>query len=140
MLRSHKEYDPDENPREHSYHVLCNWHFNFWSVAKDLGIKRNFTTRGAFRFLYKGDQDNMPQIVNPGGIQDFYRNLTGGAAPAQELFLFINSMIDLLSIPDDGDEELDDITFIWWLSMARRRIRCSTRSCASWRATATGSE
>jgi zeta-carotene desaturase len=115
MLRSHEEYDHGSNPREHSYHMLCNWYFNFWSVAKDLGIERHFTPREAFKFLYKGDLDNMPEMVNPGGIQDFYRNITGGAAPTEELFLFMYSMIDLLSIPDSEDEELDRVSFNGWL-------------------------
>ena len=115
MLRSHREHDHGDNPREHSYHMLCNWYFNFWSVARDLGIEQNFTPREAFRFLYKGHLDDMPEIINPGGVQDFYRNLTGGAAPAEELFLFMYSMVDLLSIPDSEDEELDKISFNGWL-------------------------
>ena len=115
MLRSHKEHDHGDYPREHSYHMLCNWYYNFWSVAEDLGIEDNFTPREAFKFLYDGDLDNMPEMVNPGGIQDFYRNLTGGAAPPAELFLFMYSMVDLLSIPDSEDDKLDRMSFNGWL-------------------------
>lgn len=114
MLRSHKEHH-GSYPREHSYHMLCNWYYNFWSVAKDLKIEENFTPRESFRFLYKGHLDDMPEMVNPGGVQDFYRNLTGGAAPPAELFLFMYSMIDLLSIPDSDDDKLDRMSFNGWL-------------------------
>ncbi len=115
MLRSHKEHDHGDCPREHSYHMLCNWYYNFWAVAKDLGIEKNFTPRESFKFLYKGHLDDMPEMVNPGGIQDFYRNLTGGAAPTEELFLFMYSMVDLLSIPDSEDDKLDRMSFNGWL-------------------------
>lgn len=115
MLRSHCEHDRGSNPREHSYHMLCNWYYNFWSVARDLGIEKNFTPREAFKFLYAGHLDAMPEMVNPGGVQDFYRNLTGGAAPPEELFLFMYSMVDLLSIPDSEDDALDRVTFNGWL-------------------------
>ncbi len=116
MLRSHRE-EGDLLPREHSYHMLCNWYYNFWHIAKDLNIEKNFVPRESFKFLYKGhDGDkNMPELINPGGIQDFYRNLTGGAAPPAELFLFMYSMIDLLSIPDSEDDKLDDMSFNGWL-------------------------
>lgn len=124
MLRSHHEHNHGTYPREHSYHMLCNWYYNFWSVAKTLGIEENFTPREAFRFLYKGQMDNMPEIVNPGGIQDFYSNLTGGAAPTEELFLFMYSMVDLLSIPDSEDDELDKISFNGWL---RGRPYCTDK-------------
>ncbi len=117
MLRSHHEPDHGKYPREHSYHMLCNWYYNFWSVAKTLGIEENFTPRESFKFLYKdkGGLEDMPQMVNPGGIQDFYANLTGGAAPPEQLFLFMYSMVDLLSIPDSEDDELDKISFNGWL-------------------------
>ena len=127
MLRSHHEHDGGKYPREHSYHMLCNWYYNFWSVAKTLGIEENFTPREAFKFLYKGGLDNMPEMVNPGGIQDFYRNLTGGAAPTEELFLFMYSMVDLLSIPDSEDDELDKVSFNGWL---RGRPYCTDKVAA----------
>tara|TARA_R110000787_G_scaffold57795_2_gene131855 strand:+ start:596 stop:2380 length:1785 start_codon:yes stop_codon:yes gene_type:complete len=122
MLRSHKEHDHGSYPREHSYHMLCNWYYNFWSVAKDLKIEHNFTPRESFKFLYKGGLDDMPEIVNPGGIQDFYKNLTGGAAPPADLFLFMYSMVDLLSMPDSDDDQLDKISFNGWL---RSRPYCT---------------
>lgn len=115
MLRSHHEHDHGTYPREHSYHMLCNWYYNFWSVAKDLKIEENFTPRESFKFLYKGRMDDMPEMVNPGGIQNFYTNLTSGAAPPAELFLFMYSMIDLLSNPDSEDDELDRVSFNGWL-------------------------
>ena len=122
MLRSHKEHDHGSYPREHSYHMLCNWYYNFWSVAKDLKIEHNFTPRESFKFLYKGGLDDMPEMVNPGGIQDFYKNLTGGAAPPADLFLFMYSMVDLLSMPDSDDDQLDKISFNGWL---RSRPYCT---------------
>lgn len=115
MLRSHHEYGLGDHPREHSYHMLCNWYYNFWDIAKTLGIEHHFTPREAFKFLYKGQVDKMPEMVNPGGIQDFYMNLTGGAAPPEELFLFMYSMIDLLSLPDEHDDQLDRVSFNGWL-------------------------
>jgi hypothetical protein len=106
MLRSY--WDPDrESQREHSYHMFMNWYYNTWKIVDEIGAKDNFSPREAFKFLYKGHMKDMPELVNPGGPQDMIRNLRSGAAPAPDLFLFMYSMIDLLSQPLHRDRFLD---------------------------------
>ena len=106
MLRA---YHLDDKPEwhEHSYHMFMNWYHNFWQIADEIGIRDKFVPRVAFKFLRKGEFPYMPELVNPGGTRDFWRNLTSGAVPIPDLFLFMYSLVDLLSQPIDRDEFLD---------------------------------
>ena len=106
MLRAYK-LDGKDEWHEHSYHMFMNWYHNFWQIADEIGIRKNFVPREAFKFLRRGEFPNMPELVNPGGTRYFWRNLTSGAAPIPDLFLFMYSLVDLLSQPIDRDEFLD---------------------------------
>lgn len=106
MLHSYED-EVTGTRREHSYHMFPNFYFNFFTIAEEIGIKNNFTPREAFRFL-KGDElDRLPAMFNPSGPQDFLRNMDSGAAPPPDLFIYMYSMIDMLSEPEHKQDLLD---------------------------------
>ncbi|MGM0584857.1 MAG: FAD-dependent oxidoreductase [Pseudomonadota bacterium] len=96
--------------REHSYHMLPNWYVNFFRIAEEIGIQGNFAPREAFRFLGGPGLSDIKALYNPGGPQDFLRNLASGAAPTADMFLYMYSMIDMLAEPDHGEGLLDRYT------------------------------
>lgn len=106
MLRSYEDAVTDTR-REHSYHMFPNYYFNFWTIAGELGLQNNFTPREAFRFLRGDDLANLPAIFNPGGPQQFLRNLGSYAVPPPDLFIYMYSMIDMLSGAPEDDTLLD---------------------------------
>ncbi len=109
MLRSYED-DVTTTRREHSYHMFPNFYFNFWTIAEQLGLQDNFTPREAFRFLRHDDLANLPAIFNPGGPQQFLRNLASYAVPAPDMFIYMYSMIDMLSEPPEKDDLMHKIS------------------------------
>ncbi len=100
---------PDENNgdrHEHSYHMLMNWYVNLWTIIDELGLRSKFSPSYAFYFLSKG-QAAQPKLLNVGSPLDLLRNVSSGAAPLPDMFLFMYSMIDLLSTPLHKDRFLD---------------------------------
>ena len=106
MLRSYYD-EVTTTRREHSYHMFPNYYLNFWTIAGELGLQNNFTPREAFRFLRGDDLANLPAIFNPGGPQQFLRNLASYAVPPPDLFIYMYSMIDMLSEAPEDDTLLD---------------------------------
>lgn len=92
---------------EHSYHMLMNWYLNLWDLIDELGVRDKFTPSYAFYFLHRG-QVHAPRMLNVGSAADFLRNITSGAAPLPDLFIFMYSMIDLLSTPMHRDRFLNN--------------------------------
>ncbi len=110
MLRAcHFPDDPGGDRHEHSYHMLMNWYLNLWDIIDELGLRENWTPSDAFYFLHKG-QLQPSKMLNVGSPADLLRNVTSGAAPLPDLFLFMYSMIDLLSAPIDKDRFLDKVS------------------------------
>ena len=96
---------------EHSYHMYVNWYYNFWQVVYDVGAQDNFVPRRAYKFLSAGEFPRMKQLVDVGSVSGFWRNLTSGVAPIPDMFLYLYSMIDLLSHPPlRGRHFLDHIS------------------------------
>ena len=107
MLRAcHFPNDPGGDRHEHSYHMLMNWYLNLWDIIDELDLRANWTPSYAFYFLHK-DQGQPAKMLNVGSPVDLLRNVTSGAAPLPDLFLFMYSMIDLLSVPIHKDRFLD---------------------------------
>ncbi|GEM_PF-2021918 len=100
---------PDETSgdrHEHSYHMLMNWYLNLWDIIDELGLRQNWAPSYAFYFMRKGQAD-APSLLNVGSPFELLRNVTSGAAPLPDMFLFMYSMIDLLSTPIHKDRFLD---------------------------------
>ena len=107
MLRAcHFPDDPGGDRHEHSYHMLMNWYLNLWDIIDELDLRANWTPSYAFYFLNK-DQSQPAKMLNVGSPVDLLRNISSGAAPLPDLFLFMYSMIDLLSQPIQKDRFLD---------------------------------
>lgn len=106
MLHSYWDHET-ETQREHGYHMFPNFYFNFWTIAEELGIEENFTPREALNFLREKSLKNLPALYNPGGPQDFLRNLSSGAESPPDLFVYMYSMIDILAQPPEKHGLLD---------------------------------
>src|SRR6185503_4699797 len=107
MMRAALCDDPDCHVRhEHSYHMFTNWYLNTWDIVDELNLRRNFTPRSAFRFLKRG-HTKTEQMVDPGWIGTFWQNLFSGVASPPDVFVFMYSLIDLLSTPIHRDDFLD---------------------------------
>lgn len=107
MLRAALCDDPQCHIRhEHSYHMFTNWYLNTWDIVDELNLRRNFTPRSAFRFLKRGHTETQ-KMVDPGWIGTFWQNLFSGVAPVPDVFVFMYSLVDLLSTPIHRDDFLD---------------------------------
>jgi hypothetical protein len=107
MLRAALCDDPRCHVRhEHSYHMFTNWYLNTWDIVDELGIRGNFEPRSSFRFLKRGERETTA-MVDPGWIGTFWRNLFSGVASPPDVFVFMYSLIDLLSTPIHRDDYLD---------------------------------
>jgi hypothetical protein len=107
MLRAALCDDPQCHVRhEHSYHMFTNWYLNTWDIVDELNLRRNFTPRSAFRFLKRGHSETQ-KMVDPGWIGTFWQNLFSGVAPVPDVFVFMYSLVDLLSTPIHRDDFLD---------------------------------
>ncbi len=84
---------------EHSYHMFMNWYYNFWQIADEIGVIGNFAPRTTFKFLRRGQFPHLTELVNPGGISHARQNLRSGVVSMPEMFLYMYSLIDLLSQP-----------------------------------------
>jgi hypothetical protein len=107
MLRAALCDDPTCHVRhEHSYHMFTNWYLNTWDIVDELNLRRNFVPRSSFRFLKRGHADTQ-KMVDPGWIGTFWQNLFSGVASPPDVFVFMYSLVDLLSTPIHRDDLLD---------------------------------
>lgn len=107
MMRAcHFPHQANRDRHEHSYHMLMNWYLNLWDIIDELGLRKNWAPGYAFYFMRKG-QAHAPELLNVGSPLELLRNVTSGAAPLPDMFLFMYSMIDLLSTPIHKDRFLD---------------------------------
>jgi zeta-carotene desaturase len=114
MLHSYWD-EETQSQREHGYHMFPNFYFNFWKIAEELGLQQNFTPREALRFLTDRNLKNLPAMYNPGGPQDFVRNLLGGAEAPPDFFIYMYSLIDILAQSEGRHAELDDVSVTGFL-------------------------
>jgi zeta-carotene desaturase len=87
---------------EHSYHMFLNWYHNFLQIAKDIDVLEQFMPLTKVRFLYRGEFPNMKELVNFGSPSSVLQNLFSGVLPVPHMFLYMYSVIDLLSTPLRG--------------------------------------
>ena len=95
---------------EHSYHMYLNWYHNFWDTAQDIGAAENFEPWTKVRFLKQGEFPNMTALDNFGSLATVFQNLFSGVIPPQDMFLYMYSIIDLLSTPMNRDSFRDLIS------------------------------
>lgn len=84
---------------EHSYHMFLNWYHNFFEIAEEIGARENFIPLKRVHFLYEGDFPRMKQLVNFGSAAAIPQNLLSGILPLPDMFLYMYSVLDLLSTP-----------------------------------------
>jgi zeta-carotene desaturase len=84
---------------EHSYHMFLNWYHNFWQIAEEIGVAQGFLPMSNVKFLRKGEFPHMSSLESFGSLTRICHNLFAGVIPAPDMFLYIYSMLDLLSTP-----------------------------------------
>ena len=109
MMRACTFPDEDTGDRhEHSYHMVTNWYHNLWDIIDELGLRKHFSPRNGFAFLSPGEK---PKHLNGvGSPVNLIRNVFSGVAPPADLFIYVYSMIDLLSTRLQGRGYLGDFS------------------------------
>jgi len=95
---------------EHSYHMFLNWYHNFFKIAEQIGVRRDFTALERVRFLRKGEYPKMTELVNFGALSTVPQNLLSGVLSIPDMFLYMYSVIDLLGTPMRQDRYRDLIS------------------------------
>ncbi len=95
---------------EHSYHMFLNWYHNFWEIAKDIGVKDQFAPLNKVKFLKRGEFPYMKELVDFGAPSTILTNLFSGVLPLPHMFLYMYSVLDLLSTPMLGNRFRDLIS------------------------------
>jgi protoporphyrinogen oxidase len=98
---------------EHSYHMFLNWYHNFWGIANEIGARDKFKPMTSVKFLHKGKFPEMQELVNFGAPSAILQNLFSGVLPVPDMFLYMYSIIDLLSTPmQQGEARYHDLISI----------------------------
>ncbi len=84
---------------EHSYHMFLNWYHNFWKIAEEIGARKGFIPLTRVLFLRRDEFPRMKQLVNFGSLATIPQNLFSGVLPMSDMFLYMYSVLDLLSTP-----------------------------------------
>lgn len=84
---------------EHSYHLYLNWYHNFWRIADEIGVRRNFTPLTKVHFLRQGEFPRMRELENFGSLSTLFKNLFSGVVPPADMFLYMYSVIEMLATP-----------------------------------------
>jgi uncharacterized protein with NAD-binding domain and iron-sulfur cluster len=97
---------------EHCYHMFLNWYGNFWSFMEEIGLERgkDFIDHREVVHLSPGLGPPAPRSSTMASLGDIARsadNLLSGAAPLPDLFLWLYSMLDLVSRSFDPERYLD---------------------------------
>ena len=95
---------------EHCYHMYLNWYHNFWKLVEEIGIADRFEP--ITRISYFTGPPGAPALHadNPGSPGTAWQNMTSGVAPAPDVFLHSESILDLLAKPAHADHRLDQIS------------------------------
>lgn len=97
---------------EHCYHMFLNWYWNFWSFMEEMGLERgkDFVDHSEVVHLSPGAGPLASRSSTMSSLGDMARsadNLLSGAAPLPDLFLWLYSMLDLVSHTFDPERYLD---------------------------------
>jgi zeta-carotene desaturase len=94
---------------EHSYHMFLNWYHNFWRIASEIGVEDRFQPMTKVKFLHRGEFPEMKELVNFGSRGAIFQNLFSGVLPVTEMFLYMYSVLDLLSTPMEQEGRYRDL-------------------------------
>jgi len=102
----------DATVHEHCYHMFLNWYHNFWQFMEEMDVWRDkdFVAHQEVVHLSPGRGPLAPRSTTMASLGDIARsadNLMSGAAPMPDLFLWLYSMLDLVSRSFDPDRYLD---------------------------------
>ncbi|NRF70610.1 FAD-dependent oxidoreductase [Aquincola sp. S2] len=97
---------------EHCYHMFLNWYRNFWALMEEVGLERStaFRPHDEVVHVLPGTMPLARRSQVMTTLGDFSRgaeNLLSGAASVPDLFLWMYSMVDLVSHQFDPGRYLD---------------------------------
>ena len=75
---------------EHSYHMFLNWYHNFFSIADEIGARKNFVPLKSVKFLREGQFPQWKELVNFGSLAtNSTKSLFGRAADPGHVSLHV---------------------------------------------------
>ena len=77
--------------------MFLNWYHNFFSIADEIGARKNFVPLKSLKFLREGQFRQWKELVNFGSLATISQNLFSGRAADPDMFLYMYSVIDLLA-------------------------------------------
>jgi len=95
---------------EHSYHMFLNWYHNFFEIADEIRVRKEFTPLERVRFLRAGSFPKMTELVNFGAVGSIPQNLLSGVLSIPDMFLYMYSVVDLLGTRMEQDRYQDLIS------------------------------
>src|SRR5882724_197416 len=95
---------------EHSYHMFLNWYHNFFEIADEIRVRKEFTPLERVRFLRAGSFPKKNELVNFCGVGSIPQNLLLGGLFIPDMFLYMYSVVDLLGTRMEQDRYQDLIS------------------------------
>ncbi|HEX5325877.1 MAG TPA: FAD-dependent oxidoreductase [Acetobacteraceae bacterium] len=96
---------------EHSYHMYLNWYHNFWELMDEIGALDRFVRMPAVYNLHRSNSgaSRPPAIpvVNVGSPWTTWRNMIAGLGTPADMFLWGQTMADLVGEPARRDTWLE---------------------------------
>jgi protoporphyrinogen oxidase len=98
-LGAHSHPDRPNDYHEHSYHMYLNWYHNFWQMIDEIGVSRHFVPQQYVSYIPHGRPHQVIKQTNVASPWHSWENAFAGLKPPATMFLYLYSMVDLLSTP-----------------------------------------
>jgi uncharacterized protein with NAD-binding domain and iron-sulfur cluster len=95
---------------EHGFHIFPAWYLNVWRLVDELNIRDNFVEMEDFLELLPGQFPKMTSLHNVGSVASVPGNILSGPMTPVQMFLFLYSILDLVSQHYRERSFLDQIT------------------------------
>jgi len=92
---------------EHCYHMYLNWYHNFWQLMEEIGTLDGFVPMPAVYNMHRAAGEPAIPVVNVGSPWTALPNLFAGLGTAVDMFLWGQTMADLVGQPAHRDGWLE---------------------------------
>ena len=92
---------------EHCYHMYLNWYHNFWQLMEEIGTLDGFVPMPAVYNMHRVAREPAIPVVNVGSPWTALPNLFAGLGTAADMFLWGQTMADLVGQPAHRDGWLE---------------------------------
>jgi hypothetical protein len=92
---------------EHCYHMYLNWYHNFWQLMQEIGVLDDFVPMPAVYNMHRAAPGPAIPVVNVGSPWTTLANLFAGLGTPADMFLWGQTMADLVGQPAHRDGWLE---------------------------------